>query len=347
MKVLILSNNLPFTLTDDVTNVTEYFKTRLPFPLTFTYKEISLETPIKMYKMTQGYDSQTGAPSPIAYYGLDDSVKEKIRSIVVQGEYQIVIFAWNVDTAFVGSKGAITSWTNFTPLHTGTEYIQLAVNPYIKSQWRIWKIISHEIMHALNYAVNHLGYPVADPMDSWKQPSDFVENDNPYSLTGNYAEALKRLKPYLPLLEPTKPVESTLPTATIIRKSTNIHTTGVLTATRGGATFICKTLELKWLNNQKNVSCIPPGIYKCKFTRSIKFPLGTYELSSVPNRGGIRIHKGNYAAGKVVDIQGCILLGNAYSDINKDGIQDIVNSTITMKAFEGFMGKRDFVLTIK
>lgn len=106
--------------------------------------------------------------------------------------------------------------------------------------------------------------------------------------------------------------------------------------------FRCKTLERPWKNNQKNISCIPEGEYRCKWTFSPKFMRYTYEVQGVPNRSGIRIHKGNY----FYDIQGCILLGDGYSDLNKDGTVDIINSTKIIKDFETLMGGQDFILKI-
>lgn len=106
--------------------------------------------------------------------------------------------------------------------------------------------------------------------------------------------------------------------------------------------FRCKTLERPWLNNQKNVSCIPEGEYKVTWTFSPKFMKYTYEVQSVPNRSAIRIHKGNF----FYDIQGCILLGTGYSDINKDGSVDIINSTKTVQDFDTLMGGKDFTLRI-
>lgn len=129
---------------------------------------------------------------------------------------------------------------------------------------------------------------------------------------------------------------------TLIRKTDNgIQTTGEIFTT--DAVFRRKTLERPWKNNASNISCIPKGQYLVKWTRSIKFPLGSYQVMDVPKRFGIRIHKGNF----FFDVEGCILLGSSYSDINHDGIVDIINSTQTIKEFETFMGRQDFTLIIQ
>jgi hypothetical protein len=48
----------------------------------------------------------------------------------------------------------------------------------------------------------------------------------------------------------------------------------------------------------------------------------------VPGRTAILIHSGNYASGLHVDIEGCILVGSGYKDVNGDGNLDIIESTV-------------------
>jgi len=68
-----------------------------------------------------------------------------------------------------------------------------------------------------------------------------------------------------------------------------------------------------------------------------------YEVTKVPARSGIRIHSANYW----YDLQGCIALGTGYTDLNKDGKVDIINSRITIKKFENLLAKQPFTLVIK
>ena len=64
------------------------------------------------------------------------------------------------------------------------------------------------------------------------------------------------------------------------------------------------TLENPWLDNERNVSCIPEGVYYCEPYSSPKYP-NVYEVKDVPNRSYILLHIGNYAK----DTEGCILVG--------------------------------------
>jgi len=103
------------------------------------------------------------------------------------------------------------------------------------------------------------------------------------------------------------------------------------------------TLELAYKDNKSNISAIPKGTYDVKYTFSPKFMRYTYEVLKVPNRSGIRIHSGNYFN----QIQGCILLGNGYKDINGDKKLDVVNSKLSINAFEKAMQYKPFKLTIQ
>lgn len=68
---------------------------------------------------------------------------------------------------------------------------------------------------------------------------------------------------------------------------------------------ICYTLELPWKMNQKNISCIPVGIYTC-FWRHDRYRI---QCENIPcpegTRTAIQIHPGNSPA----DSHGCILVG--------------------------------------
>ena len=95
--------------------------------------------------------------------------------------------------------------------------------------------------------------------------------------------------------------------------------------------FECFTLELPWLENQQNISCIPEGNHLYKKRLSPSKNITVIELIDVENRSYIQIHPGNYTR----QIQGCILPGMGLKDIDKDCIFDVTNST---DAFNKIMG---------
>ena len=81
-------------------------------------------------------------------------------------------------------------------------------------------------------------------------------------------------------------------------------------------------LELPYKDNQKNISCIPDGVYDVTWTFSPAFGRHLWLVQNVPNRSGIRIHPANM----VSELRGCLAPGMDKKDINKDGIIDVVNS---------------------
>lgn len=96
----------------------------------------------------------------------------------------------------------------------------------------------------------------------------------------------------------------------IVREqSTDAGTFGWLTTLNG---FACHTLELPWRNNERRISCIPPGRYVALLHNSPKFGK-TVWLQDVPGRSEILIHAGNVAGdrskGLKSDVDGCILVG--------------------------------------
>lgn len=134
-----------------------------------------------------------------------------------------------------------------------------------------------------------------------------------------------------------------LPVVEITRQPSSAkQTLGEMEVKKNGQTqFRCKTLELPWLNNAPQKSCIPTGTYKVVPRFSPKYG-NHFHVMAVPNRSYILIHQGNYYK----DILGCILVGAAHSDINGDGYRDVTNSKVTMAALNKLLPK-EFTLVIR
>jgi len=96
--------------------------------------------------------------------------------------------------------------------------------------------------------------------------------------------------------------------------------------------FDCKTIELPWKDNQRNLSCIPEGAYMVEKFNSPSKGL-CFHVQDVPERSAILIHKGNYATSlnnRKIDTKGCILPGLHHLDLNGDGFIDVADSTSAM-----------------
>ncbi len=90
--------------------------------------------------------------------------------------------------------------------------------------------------------------------------------------------------------------------------------------------FQCFTLELPWLGNKQNVSCIPEGKYQYKIYNSPKHGKVLLILD-VAGRTMIEIHAANYTR----QILGCIAVGDSIKWLDNDTIPDVSNSKNTLK----------------
>lgn len=112
--------------------------------------------------------------------------------------------------------------------------------------------------------------------------------------------------------------------------------------------FNCRTLELPWRNNQRQISCIPPGIYDVEIRLSNKYGR-VYWVRRVPDRTYILIHSGNYGGDKSkgykTHIMGCILLGKKAGRLG--GQVAVLNSRIAVRNFMEEMEYEPFKLRIQ
>lgn len=86
-----------------------------------------------------------------------------------------------------------------------------------------------------------------------------------------------------------------------------------------------QTLEKPWLKNKTNESGIKPDWYQVEHYNSNKHP-NTFHVMNVDGRTYILIHSGSY----FTHTAGCILIGLAYTDLNKDGYMDLIHSKEAM-----------------
>jgi len=103
--------------------------------------------------------------------------------------------------------------------------------------------------------------------------------------------------------------------------------------------FKSECIERGWKDNQKRISCIPPGRYPVRLEYSSRFKKALYEIYNVPNRSECKFHSANYAR----QLNGCIALGQKRIDIDGDGFRDVTNSRKTMGMFHNALGGDEIV----
>jgi len=92
----------------------------------------------------------------------------------------------------------------------------------------------------------------------------------------------------------------------------------------------CVTLEPPDLDNQQNISNIPPGKYVCRRVDSPKFGI-TFEITGVPGRTHVLFHAGNV----VLNTEGCVLLARKWGVLRVHSVEyrAVLNSGNTFKEF--------------
>lgn len=270
--------------------------------------------------------------------GLIDVVNMLMRPL--DGQYDVVMYAFDRQTVGEFNSHAF-------PVSPALRGVTLSTAPYDDAVGGTWMTIAHELMHTFFYKLKALGINTYDCMDQMMvngvlQP--YYKNWTPEASDGNFALAFTLLSAWWYRIVPsTATLITMIPSVTITRSPSDTkETLGVLTARYGNGVFNCQTLELPWLNNAKDISCIPPGTYQVKkvfWPRKLGF---FYQVQNVPGRTGIFMHEGNY----YTNYEGCIGLGNGRMDINRDGETDITETVNTVKAFNTFMHNEPFTLTI-
>ncbi len=127
-------------------------------------------------------------------------------------------------------------------------------------------------------------------------------------------------------------------------ETSNEGTFGTLVTDSG---FSVYSGELPWRNNEKEISCIPLGVYIVQRIISPKHG-PCYCLTDVPKRTDVEIHKGNYCGdvskGFKSDVLGCVIVGNALGALA--GQACVLNSKDAVARLEADLDHGPFQLEI-
>ena len=66
--------------------------------------------------------------------------------------------------------------------------------------------------------------------------------------------------------------------------------------------LLCRSIELRWANNERNISCVPEGVYPVAIIQHPKFG-ECLQINGVKGRSGILMHVANDAR---KELRGCI-----------------------------------------
>ncbi|MCF6182672.1 DUF5675 family protein [Lutibacter sp.] len=107
--------------------------------------------------------------------------------------------------------------------------------------------------------------------------------------------------------------------------------------------FFGFVIELPWLNNQRNISCIPEGVYKLKSRFSKKFKHHLV-LENVSGRSLILIHPANNAK---KELGGCLAPVSSLTGIGKGLNSRTVFQKLISLCYQAFERKENITLIIK
>ena len=91
--------------------------------------------------------------------------------------------------------------------------------------------------------------------------------------------------------------------------------------------LLCRSIELRWANNERNVSCVPEGVYPVVIIQHPKFG-ECLQINGVKGRSGILVHVANDAQ---KELRGCIapvfsLSGNAKGQYSRLALNYIIEN---------------------
>lgn len=307
MKILLLANNI--TWSSELKKKVENVK---KFFAPLGSFEFTIEnTSFKDFPLSEYTDSNGGTYKSVDENWYDNNVSIPARN---RGFDIVVLLLTKKDWVPFNVQGY------GSPNDCGIEEIVMLANKTGKYTFNGVKYSGDQLTHILQHELLHRIY----------SSRGIEDNTHKHYLAKTPEKCLDELT-----FKPT-----TL--AILIRqKQGEKQTLGDLIGVRNGNFFLCKTLELPYRNNENDTSSIPTGTYSCDWTYSPRFKKYMY-IVNVASRPGIRIHGGNV----FTDTEGCILVGDAYKDINADGLSDLINSKITLDKLESFFDRKSFILTI-
>lgn len=180
MKILIIKNRLTVEVQDDVLKAFTWLTAKTPLTFDISYLTTNIDLNYKLF------------PTPNQFYGTTGT-KDKLLPLI-KDKYDVVIFMYgNSPNGLTPDGHQLTAWTFWEGIN-GMEYIEIPCYPLADNTGWIGRTIQHEMMHHFCKLLNGLGGKVVDKMDT------YIENENPDSPTGNYAQTFATLNLYWKLL---------------------------------------------------------------------------------------------------------------------------------------------------
>lgn len=103
---------------------------------------------------------------------------------------------------------------------------------------------------------------------------------------------------------------------------------------RGRVLYSGHLLERGWRDNERNISCVPAGLYDLQLEYSAKFKRKLWEAKGVPGRSECKFHSANFWD----QLNGCFSPGESRFNIGHDHELDMIYSGDMLEIFMNSMG---------
>lgn len=201
-KILIIRNSLRYDIDDDLTKFRGWIERATPLKVSFDTMDMDIPVSYKDFGVKM---------SGISYFGLD-GIKEKLRSekIVPGAYYHSIIFLYQFEQADLNkltNSGQIAAWTYPNPFLDLDAFIEVPSTYLMEQTDTLYRIFTHEIMHAFHRRCWWQNIATKDTMDRYDKEQDIDSKDgnrarNIAELSGKWMaiSALPKLSLYIYLL---------------------------------------------------------------------------------------------------------------------------------------------------
>lgn len=179
--ILIIKNKLKDPVGDDIEKFVSWMQKKTGLNPVIEYVESKILTKHKVFDTDK---------NGVERWGLDD-IKDQIKKSVDRDFYQYhaTIFLYEFDEATWDPSRLLGAWTYYNPLGASA-FIEIPANRQLEATDSIYRIFTHEIIHAFHRWCWWRGIATQDTMDLYDQEFN-VNAEN-----GNRARNLAELAPY-------------------------------------------------------------------------------------------------------------------------------------------------------
>lgn len=178
-SILIVRNNLVYSVEDDIAKFAQWVSLRTPLTIEITFLDTKLPVSYKDFGVIINGTS---------HWGLS-GIKEQLRTLnnIPFGEYHAVFFMYQLENW--DNKNSLGVWTYPNHLQ-GAAFVEIPCTKEWEHEDRLFKFMRHEVMHCFHRLAWWRGVITQDTMDRYDK------EDFPEAIDGNYARNFQSLSPH-------------------------------------------------------------------------------------------------------------------------------------------------------